>query len=137
MNCKRCGSSMNKNGTVGKNGARIQKYKCKKCGYEMRELNEVLVMEEPAQKQSGLTEEQFRAKFDLTFIVKKKCLDLQKGIFLSMGEFIKTCGIMPGSGYRQILDHPDFENYRGRVRGDTYWSHPESISKMKTEGILM
>ena len=138
MDCKRCGGLMNKNGTFLKNGERRQKYKCSKCGYEIRQMDEVLeIAEEPVQKSAGLTEEQFRAKFDLTFIVKKKCLELQKGIFLTMGEFIKLCGITPGSGYRQVLEHPDFDNYRGRIRGDIYWSHPESITKMKTEGILI
>ena len=136
MDCKRCGGLMNKNGTFLKNGERRQKYKCSKCGYETKqgEIIENIVSE---QKIAGITEEQFRAKFDLNFIVSKKCKELQKGIYLSMSEFIKLCGITPGSGYRQVLEHPDFDNFRGRIRGDIYWSHPESISKMKTEGILI
>ena len=136
MDCKRCGGLMNKNGTFLKNGERRQKYKCSKCGYETKqgEIIETIVSE---QKIAGITEEQFRAKFDLNFIVSKKCKELQKGIYLSMSEFIKLCGITPGSGYRQVLEHPDFDTYRGRIRGDIYWSHPESISKMKTEGILI
>lgn len=127
---------MVKNGTYLKNGERKQKYKCSKCGYETKqgEIIEPIVSE---QKIAGITEEQFRAKFDLNFIVSKKCKELQKGIYLSMSEFIKLCGITPGSGYRQVLEHPDFDNYRGRIRGDIYWSHPESITKMKTEGILI
>lgn len=126
---------MSKNGTYLKKGERRQKYKCKKCGHETK-LSDEIIQVSQVQK-TGMTEEQFRAKYDLTFIVKKKCADLQKGIFLTMGEFIKSCGIIPGSGYRQVLEHPDFENYRGRIRGDIYWSHPESITKMKSEGILM
>jgi hypothetical protein len=127
---------MVKNGTYMKNGERRQKYKCSKCGYETKqgETIETIVSE---QKIAGITEEQFRAKFDLNFIVGKKCKELQKGIYLSMSEFIKLCGITPGSGYRQVLEHPDFDSYRGRIRGEIYWSHPESITKMKTEGILI
>lgn len=120
-----------------KNGERKQKYKCSKCGYETKLGDTVEVAEKPAEKIAGITEEQFRAKFDLNFIVGKKCKELQKGIYLSMSEFIKLCGITPGSGYRQVLEHPDFDSYRGRIRGEIYWSHPESISKMKTEGILI
>ena len=136
MICKRCESRMVKNGTYMKNGERRQKYKCSKCGYETKqgETIETIVSE---QKIAGITEEQFRAKFDLNFIVGKKCKELQKGIYLSMSEFIKLCGITPGSGYRQVLEHPDFDSYRGRIRGEIYWSHPESITKMKTEGILI
>ena len=139
MICKRCESQMVKNGTYMKNGERRQKYKCSKCGYETKLGEEITKAEtkEQEQKIAGITEEQFRAKFDLNFIVSKKCKELQKGIYLSMSEFIKLCGITPGSGYRQVLEHPDFDNYRGRIRGDIYWSHPESISKMKTEGILI
>ncbi len=136
MICKRCEGRMVKNGTYMKNGERRQKYKCSKCGYETKqgETIETIVSE---QKIAGITEEQFRAKFDLNFIVGKKCKELQKGIYLSMSEFIKLCGITPGSGYRQVLEHPDFDSYRGRIRGEIYWSHPESITKMKTEGILI
>ena len=137
MICKRCESQMVKNGTYMKNGERKQKYKCSKCGYETKLGDTVEVAQRPAEKIAGITEEQFRAKFDLNFIVGKKCKELQKGIYLSMSEFIKLCGITPGSGYRQVLEHPDFDSYRGRIRGDIYWSHPESISKMKTEGILI
>lgn len=127
---------MVKNGTYMKNGERRQKYKCSKCGYETKNIEETEI-KEPAEKIAGITEEQFRAKFDLNFIVGKKCKELQKGIYLSMSEFIKFCGITPGSGYRQVLEHPDFDSYRGRIRGEIYWSHPESITKMKTEGILI
>lgn len=127
---------MVKNGTYMKNGERRQKYKCSKCGYETKNIEETEI-KEPAEKIAGITEEQFRAKFDLNFIVGKKCKELQKGIYLSMSEFIKLCGITPGSGYRQVLEHPDFDSYRGRIRGEIYWSHPESITKMKTEGILI
>ena len=137
MICKRCEGQMVKNGTFLKKGERKQKYKCSKCGYETRLGDTVEVAEKPAEKIAGITEEQFRAKFVLNFIVGKKCKELQKGIYLSMSEFIKLCGITPGSGYRQVLEHPDFDSYRGRIRGDIYWSHPESISKMKTEGILI
>ena len=127
---------MVKNGTYMKNGERRQKYKCSKCGYETKNIEETEI-KEPGQKIAGITEEQFRAKFDLNFIVGKKCKELQKGIYLSMSEFIKLCGITPGSGYRQVLEHPDFDSYRGRIRGEVYWSHPESIAKMKSEGILI
>jgi len=136
MICKRCEGHMVKNGTYMKNGERRQKYKCSKCGYETKNIEETEI-KEPAEKIAGITEEQFRAKFDLNFIVGKKCKELQKGIYLSMSEFIKLCGITPGSGYRQVLEHPDFDSYRGRIRGEIYWSHPESITKMKTEGILI
>ena len=127
---------MSKNGTIARASGRFQKYRCKKCNYETHDG--VVQQTEPLQeKTAGMTEEQFRAKFDLTFIVAKKCKELKMGVYLSMSEFIKFCGIQPGTGYRQVLEHPDFEEYRGKVRSDYFWSHPESIRKMKGEGLLM
>jgi len=73
MICKRCEGQMVKNGTFLKKGERKQKYKCSKCGYETKNAEEIIVVKEPEQKIAGITEEQFRAKFDLNFIVGKKC----------------------------------------------------------------
>jgi hypothetical protein len=41
------------------------------------------------------------------------------------------------SGYRMAVDSEEFLVFRGVAPGGVvYWSHPESISRMKTEGIL-
>lgn len=144
---------MIKNGTMPLAGGRVQKYKCRNCRYESHE-GQVLRKSEPVNSLStgplagigltkepsmnvGLTEEQFRNKYDLSYIINKKCKELKEGIYLPMLEFIRFCGIQPGTGYRQILDHPDFEIYRGKIRGECFWSHPSSIKKMKSEGLLM
>ena len=84
----------------------------------------------------GISESELRAKFDLNFIVQQAAKKLEKTIFLSESEFIKLCNLRGMSGYRSVIDHPDFKDYRGRAGGQTYWSHPESIMKMKTEGVL-
>ena len=138
MICKRCGSNeLSKNGTKLKNGVRVQKYKCRKCRHESLEQGELPKEEVRIEcKAVGMSEEQFRAKFDLRFIIESKCKTLQRGIFLSMSEFIKLCGITPSAGYRDIMLHSDFDDYRGKVRGEIYWSAPESISKLRQEGIL-
>ena len=84
----------------------------------------------------GISESELRAKFDLNFIVQQAAKKLEKATFLSESEFIKLCNLRGMSGYRSVIDHPDFKDYRGRAGGQTYWSHPESIMKMKTEGVL-
>ena len=134
MICKRCGGETAKNGTKLKSGVRVQKYKCKACKHEQYENTKEEVRTEV--KLIGMSEDQFRAKFDLRFIVESKCKTLQRGIFLSMSEFVKFCGIVPSSGYRDIMLHSDFDDYRGKVRGEIYWSAPESINKLRSEGIL-
>ena len=84
----------------------------------------------------GLSESELRAKFDLNFIVQQAARKLEKGTFLSEAEFIKLCNLRGMSGYRSVIDHPDFKDYRGRAGGQTYWSNPESIQKLKNEGVL-
>jgi len=133
MICKKCGSQMSKNGTTVKSGRKIQKYVCGKCGFNASEGIDPPVV---AGKSLGLSEDQFRNKFDLRFIVELKCGELQKGVFLSMSEFVKFCSITPGSGYKDVLFDGKFDKYHGKVRGEVYWSHPDSILKMKNEGIL-
>jgi DNA-directed RNA polymerase subunit M/transcription elongation factor TFIIS len=135
MNCPKCGTPMNKNGH-DRDGS--QKWVCRKCKYYPKgdpKLKEE--QKEPEGKTLGLTEDQFRSKYDLRFIVASKCKELKRGIYLSMYEFVKFCGITPGSGYRDLMLGPDYEPYRGKVRGEIYWSHPDSIKKMKDEGNLM
>lgn len=135
MICNKCNGEMSRNGYRLKAGMKTQVYKCKKCGHE--QIGESAPEEKKDEfKPVGLNEEQFRAKFDLRFIVEAKCRTLQKGIFLSMSEFVKFCGITPSSGYRDVMLHSDFDAFRGKVRGEIYWSAPESISKLRSEGIL-
>ncbi len=65
-----------------KNGERWQKYKCSKCGYETKSGEEITKAEtkEQEQKIAGYNRGTIQAKFDLNFIVSKKCKELQKGI---------------------------------------------------------
>lgn len=120
-----------------------QKWICRKCHHNTetpREETKPLQAEQqpviPEEKAVGLNEQQLRSRYDLRYITSCKCKELRPGVYLSMQEFIKVCGIQPGMGYRDVLMHPEYEPYRGRVKGEIYWSHPDSISKMKDEGIL-
>jgi len=136
MICSKCGSELSKNGTGIRAGEKVQKWRCKNCGYQPTiRLTEKI--DKPVEKTTGMTEDQFRGRFDLRFIIEGKCKELRRGVYLSMSEFVKFCGITPGVGYREIMLHPDYESYRGKVKGEIYWSHPESILKMKGEGILI
>lgn len=136
MNCPKCGKPAGKNGKT-ENGK--QKYRCHYCKHNFeRPLESGLIdIVETKEKAIGLTESQLRAKFDTRFIVENKCKELKEGIFLTLAEFIQVCGIRPGAGYRGVVDHPDYEKYRGKAGGTTYWSHPASIRKLKDEGVLM
>ena len=134
MNCPKCNSIAAKNGTT-KDGK--QKYRCKNCknNFEVRKGEEPILEIETSG--IGISEAQLRAKHDLKFIVKCKCGELQHGVFMTQSEFIQFCKINPGTGYRGVIEHPDYERFHGRASGTIYWSHPESIRKLKDEGVLM
>lgn len=163
MKCKVCGSEdIHKNGKMNIHGVgEIQRYNCKNCGKNFPDPNivadsglkgkTVLVANTtstvdaiikptptpPPTKQSGLTEKQLRERFDIRYIVSQSCEKLKSGTFLTTSEFIQFCGFTAGTRYRDIIDHPDYEDYRGKNGGNVFWSSRESILKMKNEGILM
>jgi hypothetical protein len=91
-------------------------------------------IEEPCKPVTGLTESQLRAKHDIDFIIKSKAKELKIGVYVAEHDFIKMCCLHGSQGYRQVLD--GLHEYKGRAGGITYYSHPDSIRKMKIEGIL-
>jgi len=132
MNCPKCGNAMVKNGL---SRTKKQKYVCRQCGCN-HESDKEQQSEVHVEKQTGITEAQLRAKHDNHYIIDKKCKELKPGTFLTNGEFIQFCSIRPGSGYRGIIEHPDYDKYHGRAGSIIYWSHPDSIKKLKDEGVL-
>ncbi len=135
MNCPKCGKPANKNGST-KSGQ--QKYICRHCNhnFERPKGDELIEIAEPIEQAIGLTEAQLRAKYDVRFIVATKCKELKPGVYLTKSEFINFCGIRPGQGYTDVISHPDYDAFRGKVSGQVYYSHPDSIRKLKTEGVL-
>lgn len=138
MECKKCGSqNLRKDGTQPTKKGRMQSYQCKDCGsYTLAPLNT-----EPEKSQSytfnkvGITESELREKYDLKFKVMKCARELKPGIFLTESEFVKACNIVGGS-YKNTIESSDLDRYRGKVPGSRLYSHPDSIDKMKREGIM-
>lgn len=134
MNCPKCGNIANKNGNTedGK-----QKYRCRTCKHNFERPKDGEIIELiPEEKAIGLTEAQLRSMYDIRFIVATKCKELKIGVFLSRAEFVQFCGIRPGQGYTDVINHPDYDAFRGKVAGQVYYSHPDSIRKLKSEGLL-
>jgi hypothetical protein len=140
--CPQCGKPAQKNG-FGKTGRQVWTCRRVGCGYgNITTGNKHNVSKIKEQKNNGestnfgLNEQQLRAKHDMSFIVKQAVAQLKKGVFLTDAEFIQKAGLRATAGYRNVLDHPDFGKYRAKAGGTIYWSHPESIEKMKHEGVL-
>lgn len=136
MNCPKCGNNAAKN---GKSATGKQKYHCRHCNhhFELKDGDTSILEIELGPTGVGISEAQLRAKHDLRFIVESKCGELKKGVFMTQSEFVQFCKINPGAGYRGVIEHPEYEKYHGRAGGTVYWSHPESIKKLKDEGVLM
>ena len=84
----------------------------------------------------GISESELRKKHDTKYIIGQEVAKLEKGIYLMDADFINRCSLRSQIGYRQFLDDADFAKYKGKAGGIIYWSHPDSIAKMKSEGIL-
>ena len=84
----------------------------------------------------GISEMELRQKHDVKYIVAKFAAQLKKDIYIPDNEFLRQCGVQNQVGFRSKIASADFSAYMGTASGITYWSHPESIAKMKNEGIL-
>lgn len=82
----------------------------------------------------GITVSELRLKHDNKFIIKTNAKKLEKDMFLTDSEFRTSCNFT--GGYKDAIEHSDFSIYKGKAGGTIYWSHPESISRMKNEGVL-
>lgn len=127
---------MYRNGTKKNSAGLRQKWKCPGCGSQPTLPADALIEIDDKPITGGISEEQLRMKLDNRYILKKACEELARGTFYKNSEFVLKAGIKAGTAYRDIIEHPDFENFRGKNSGEIYWGHPESILKLKQEGIL-
>ena len=106
--------------------------------YDIQRTNDPIAFDQQTIQPAkiGISENELREKYDIKMIVTKAASSLIRGVYIQDAEFIKQMNIRQ-PGYRQILDNADYAKYKGRAGGITYWSHPESILKMKNEGVLV
>lgn len=83
-----------------------------------------------------LSEAELRQKYDVFYIVKQAAEKLKTGVFVPESEFARQAGLRGQQGSRLALDNAELGKYHGKAGGTVYWSHPESIAKMKKETIL-
>lgn len=159
-NCPVCGTRLTNYGTNRrKDGTLVRRWYCKKChksvndnvlkgddipaivkGNSLVALSMALPPEPapdaPQAAIHGLSETELREKHDLKYIIFKKCSELVEGVYLSHVDFVRYCGIQ-GLGFKEITEKPEFNAFHGKTRTNVvYWSHPNSIAKMKKEYIL-
>jgi hypothetical protein len=139
--CKKCNSAhVVKNGKSYDGDRIYQKIKCKDCGREsyckLENGQESHVQTNIKIMKQGISEQELRAKHDVSFKIKKTAESLSGDIFYTEYEFIKLCEIQQASGWRHIIDSGLFDSYKGKAGGTVYWSNPQNIERLKNEGIL-
>lgn len=88
-----------------------------------------------AEQTPSLTEAQLRMKHDNTYRFREALKNIKPGVYIPQAQFVRKLNLKPP--YRATLDLPEFEPYHGKASGSTvYWGHPDSIKKMKEEGVL-
>ena len=86
-------------------------------------------------KMTGLSEVELRSKYDALYKLEKAVGSLGRGQFVPEQEFRSAINLEP-SKFRAKADMPQFDQYKGKVAGVTYWAHPADIKKLKNEGVL-
>ena len=84
----------------------------------------------------GISEVDLRQRFDPLFQLREGVQKLKVGTYYTDSEFREVIVKSRHVGYRSRSESPEFEIYRGKAGGVVYWSHPTSIKKLKTEGVL-
>jgi len=83
----------------------------------------------------GITEQDFRRQFDNRYILREAVKELKKGQLIDQRKFVQSLKLV--GTYKDILEEADFELFRGKISSDKiFWSHPETISKLKAESLL-
>lgn len=95
-----------------------------------------MAKKDKADKKAGMNEQAFREKHDLVFKIRQAVKLLQKGEFFTDAEFKENLVKTTSAVYRSRVDNTEFDAYRGKAGGVVYWSHPSSITKMKSEGVM-
>ena len=83
----------------------------------------------------GITEQDFRRQFDNRYILREAVKELKKGQLVDQRKFIQNLKLI--GTYKDILEEADFEPFRGKISSDKiFWSHPDTITKLKEESLL-
>ena len=131
--CPDCGADLRGNG----NRYGRKQYYCKgeKTHYHRSGTREDISQSEKTMINEGITEQDFRKQFDNRYILSEAVKDLKKGQLIDQRKFIQSLKLI--GTYKDILEEVDFELFRGKISSDKiFWSHPETISKLKSESLL-
>ena len=143
MECPKCGSeNVHKQGNGTNTRGAYQGIRCMDCKkYSTLYLDkEENLNEHRAERKPSdiMTEDQLRAKYDLSFIVQTALDQLQPGQFLNKEMLLKRCKLSAsGAGVSATLNSEQFKGFRGKAKGgELIFGHPTRISTLIEETVL-
>ena len=83
-----------------------------------------------------LTEKEISERHDIYYKIRQAAETLQEGQYIEDIHFKECLVKVPTNIYRRPSDNSEFDKYKGKAGGKTYWGHPESINQKKQEGVL-
>lgn len=131
--CPDCGADLRSNG----NRYGRKQYYCtgKRTHYHRSGTREEITQSKKNMTSEGITENDFRKQFDNRYILREAVKGLKKGQLIDQRKFIQSLKLV--GTYKDILEEADFEPFRGKISSDKiFWSHPETILKLKDESLL-
>ena len=131
--CPDCGAELRNNG----NRHGRKQYYCvgEKIHYHRSGTREEVAKYSKNMTSEGITEQDFRRQFDNRYILREAVKELKKGQLIDQRKFIQNLKLV--GQYKDILEEADFEPFRGKISSDKiFWSHPDTIEKLKAESLL-
>jgi hypothetical protein len=129
MICSKCQSE--KTHKNGKSPQGKQRYKCTACGYNFEDG----VAPRLSKPKVGMSLTEFREKFDVDFIVDDTLNGLDPDIIYEKNDIIKLTGLRPGyPGLSPTIEAA--KDYYGKVGSTMYFSHKDTILKLKNDAKL-
>ena len=90
----------------------------------------------PTRKGKGIKLSELKKKYSLPAVIKTYLESLGNGEVIDEREMMEDIDIKKWPNYRSVLNSPEMEAYRGRVRNITYWGTPKTIQEGKADGTL-
>ena len=84
----------------------------------------------------GISEDELRCKHDMFFIILSYVKNISGGSFIEETKMLKELTLYGKPRYRDAISRAELKAYKGKVDGTVYYGHPDSIHKLKSEGIL-
>ena len=86
--------------------------------------------------EKGISITEFRAKNDPKVIIDSGIKKLTKDKLFKTSDFKTLIGLPTNFSSRELMETSQLDGYHGKLRGEIYWSHPDTIRQLKYEAIL-